>query len=306
MRLESDIAKTSGEKPLFNVCVFFLRGKINNQSDRITGLSSARLSKEGVTGTGTLVSVIFKAKAGGETQLRLKNVQLGSTTGDVIPAGRDEVVIRIEGQLATGDVNRDGEISILDMILIARHLGETVPADSEVDVNGDGIVNILDLIIVAQYFGESTAAAPSILAVDSRDGSDPAMVQAWIERAQVEDDGSIAFQQGIANLQRLLASLIPEKTLLLPNYPNPFNPETWIPYQLAEAGEVRIGIYDLKGSLVWELDLGYQSAGMYQSRGRAAYWDSTNDIGEKGASGVYFYTFTAADFSATRKMIILK
>ena len=106
MRLESDIAKTSGEKPLFNVCVFFLRGKINNQSGRITGLSSARLSKEGVTGTGTLVSVIFKAKAGGETQLRLKNVQLGSTTGDVIPAGRDEVVIRIEGQQATGDVNR--------------------------------------------------------------------------------------------------------------------------------------------------------------------------------------------------------
>ena len=86
------------------------------------------------------MSVTFKAKVAGETQVRLKNFQLGSTTGDVIPVDRDEVVIRIEGQLATGDVNRDGEISIFDMILIARHLGETVPADSAVDVNGDGTV----------------------------------------------------------------------------------------------------------------------------------------------------------------------
>ena len=297
---EGDFLKTA------DGTTFFRKGTINNRSGIITGLSSARLSGEGVNGTGTLLAVTFSAKAGGKTQLTLKNLQFGSGTGGVIPAGRHEVSITIEGQLATGDVNRDGQVSILDMILVAQHLGETTPSNSEVDVNGDGIVNILDLIIVAQYFGESTAAAPSILAVDSRDGSDPAMVQAWIERAQVEDDGSIAFQQGIANLQRLLASLIPEKTLLLPNYPNPFNPETWIPYQLAEAGEVRIGIYDLKGSLVRELDLGHQSAGMYQSRGRAAYWDSTNDIGEKVASGVYFYTFTAADFSATRKMIILK
>ena len=297
---EGDFLKTGGGS------TFFRKGRINDQSGKITGLSSARLSGEGVNGTGTLLAVTFSAKAGGKTQLTLKNLQLGSGTGGVIPAGRHEVSITIEGQLATGDVNRDGEISILDMILIARHLGETVPADSAVDVNSDGVVNVLDLILVAKHFGESTAAAPSILAVDSRDGLDPAMVQAWIEHAQLEDDGSIAFQQGIANLQRLLASLIPEETLLLPNYPNPFNPETWIPYQLAKAGEVRIGIYDLKGSLVWELDLGYQSAGMYQSRGRAAYWDSTNDIGEKVASGVYFYTFTAADFSATRKMIILK
>ena len=88
--------------------------------------------------------------------------------------------------------------------------------------------------------GKSTASAsPSILAMDDIDGLDPAMIQAWIKKAQVEDDGSIVFQQGIANLQRLLASLIPEETALLANYPNPFNPETWIPYQLIEPQQFR-------------------------------------------------------------------
>lgn len=233
--------------------------------------------------------------------MRLKNVQLGSTTGDVIPAGRDEVVIRIEGQLAIGDVNRDGEISILDMILIARHLGETVPADSAVDVNSDGVVNVLDLIVVAKHFGESTAAALSFIAE-----LNPAMIQAWIDTAELEDDGFLVFKQGIANLRKLLASLIPKETALLANYPNPFNPETWIPYQLAKPATVRVQIYDVGDNLVRQLDLGYLSAGIYQSRLRAVYWDGNNAVGEPVASGLYFYTLMAGDFTATRKMLILK
>ena len=245
-------------------------------------------------------------KTAGQTQLRLENFQLADITGVSIAAGPHEVVITVEGQLATGDVNRDGQVSILDLVLVARHFGETVPANSEVDINGDGIISILDLILVAQHMGGSTAAAPSMLAVDDMHGLDPAMIQAWIERAQTEDDGSIAFQRGIARLQQLLTLLIPEKTVLLANYPNPFNPETWIPYQLAEPSEVRIGIYDVRGSLVRQLDLGHQSAGMYTTRSRAAYWDGTNDIGEKVSSGVYFCTLTAGDFSATLKMLILK
>ena len=88
-----------------------------------------------------------------------------------------------------------------------------------------------------------------------------------------KDDGSIAFQEGIANLQRLLASLIPEETTLLANYPNPFNPETWIPYHLANSSDVRITIYDTRGVLVRQLDLGHQREGYYTSQSRAAYWD---------------------------------
>ena len=98
----------------------------------------------------------------------------------------------------------------------------------------------------------------------------------------------------------------PTETTLLPNYPNPFNPETWIPYQLASPSDVTVRIYAVNGSLVRRLVLGHQAAGMYQGRSRAVYWDGKNEIGEPVASGVYFYTLTADDFTATRKMLIRK
>ena len=98
----------------------------------------------------------------------------------------------------------------------------------------------------------------------------------------------------------------PARNLLLPNYPNPFNPETWIPYQLAAPAEVSLMIYGIDGRLVRRLALGHQAAGFYTARERAAYWDGRNTIGEPVASGVYFYTLMAGDFSATRRMLILK
>ena len=297
---EGNFLKTGGG------ATFFQKGVINNRSGKITGLSSARLSKDGASGTGTLLSVTLAAKTAGQTQLRLENFQLAAITGAPIAAGPHEVGITIEGQLAIGDVNRDGQVSILDLVLVARHFGETVPANSEVDINGDGLINIIDLILVAQHMGGSTAAAPSILAVDGIEGLDPVMIQAWIERAQLEDDGSIVFQQGIAKLQSLLASMIPEETVLLANYPNPFNPETWIPYQLANPSEVLITIYNTRGSVIRQLDLGHQREGYYTSRGRAAYWDGRNNVGERVASGVYFYQLQTDYLSLLRKMVILK
>ena len=98
----------------------------------------------------------------------------------------------------------------------------------------------------------------------------------------------------------------PEEDALHPNYPNPFNPETWIPYQLAEDSEVTITIYNANGTIIRKLSLGHQAAGVYQSKARAAYWDGRNELGEPVAGGVYFYTFTAGDFTATRKMLIRK
>ena len=98
----------------------------------------------------------------------------------------------------------------------------------------------------------------------------------------------------------------PAQTALLSNYPNPFNPETWIPYQLSAAADVSLTIYDIRGVVVRELVLGYQSAGVYYSRARAAHWNGLNNIGEPVASGVYFYTLKAGEFSATRKLLIRK
>ena len=96
------------------------------------------------------------------------------------------------------------------------------------------------------------------------------------------------------------------ESALLPNYPNPFNPETWIPYQLAKPAEVTLTIYSIDGKLIRTLALGHQDAGAYHSKARAAYWDGKNELGERVASGLYFYTFTTEDFSATRKMLIMK
>ena len=107
-------------------------------------------------------------------------------------------------------------------------------------------------------------------------------------------------------LEQLARALTPNKTALLANYPNPFNPETWIPYQLSKAANVTISIYAADGSVVRTLTLGNRDAGMYKNRSQAAYWDGKNKMGESVASGVYFYTLTAGDFSATRKMLILK
>ena len=99
---------------------------------------------------------------------------------------------------------------------------------------------------------------------------------------------------------------VAKKDALLPNYPNPFNPETWIPYQLAAASSVRIHIYDLMGWRVRTLDLGGQQAGAYLSRSRAAYWDGRNTLGERVATGVYFYRLETDDFTATKRMVIVK
>ena len=98
----------------------------------------------------------------------------------------------------------------------------------------------------------------------------------------------------------------PNQSQLLQNYPNPFNPETWIPYQLSEDSPVSVSIYDTTGKLVRTLSLGFQSAGFYNSRGRAAYWDGRNTLGEPVASGIYFYLLTTPSFHQTRRLVILK
>jgi hypothetical protein len=99
---------------------------------------------------------------------------------------------------------------------------------------------------------------------------------------------------------------IPDQSLLLPNYPNPFNPETWIPYQIREPADVMIRIYSTSGQLVRTLDLGQRAAGFYLGHTRAAHWDGHNDAGEKVSSGIYFYQIKAGDFNAMRKMVIVK
>ena len=291
---EGDFLKSDGGT------TFFQEGRIDNTAGKITGLKAVLLSEHGVDGSGTILQVTFKTKSNGETALELQNFKFGSSTGEIIPAAPLEVYITVEERLLSGDVNRDGDVDIFDLILVARQFGQTVPADSDVDINGDGMVDIFDLALVAKEFGG--AAAPAI----AKGRVDAAIIQEWIAEARFKDDGSIVFRQGIKNLEALLALLIPQETSLQPNYPNPFNPETWIPYQLATPAEVTLTIHDVNGGVVRFLEFGNQAAGVYQSRNRAVHWDGRNQRGESVASGLYFYTLKANDFTATRKMLIRK
>ena len=199
------------------------------------------------------------------------------------------------------DVNGDGVVNILDLVVVAQGLGTDNP---EADVNGDGVVNVFDLVQVAGAIGGGGAApsasSPELSMISA------AAVERWLAGAQGLGVGDANFQRGIRFLEGLLAALTPKETALLPNYPNPFNPETWIPYRLARGAEVAITIYDTKGTLVRRLALGNQAAGYYAERGKAAYWDGRNERGEAVASGIYMYQFRAGDYAASRRMVIVK
>ncbi len=136
----------------------------------------------------------------------------------------------------------------------------------------------------------------------SADSPDPRMGVEPVRHIVTVDD----VKRGTIQLEALIAYEIPAGTELLRNYPNPFNPETWIPYRLAKDADVSLTIYDANGALVRTIDMGHQSAAVYESRAKAIYWDGRNHFGEQVASGVYFYSLSAGDFSATRKMVILK
>ena len=201
------------------------------------------------------------------------------------------------------DVNSDGVVNIFDLVSVASQFGKQ-GQNLAADVNSDGSVNILDLVLVAGLFGEG-AAAPSAQP-QAAEILSAAAVRQWLTDAKALAITDPIMRQGVIVLEQLLASLTPTETQLLANYPNPFNPETWIPYRLAEDAFVTLTIYDQSGHIVRTVDVGHQPAAAYESRSQAIYWDGRNQIGEQVASGVYFYHLSAGDFSATRKMLILK
>ena len=208
------------------------------------------------------------------------------------------------------DVNRDGTVNVSDLVLVAASFGETIAGNPNPnpDVNRDGIVNVADLLLVASLL-RAVPAAP-VFHVQEMSTLTAANLQAWISQAKTYDINVPAevVKKGVSVLEQLLATrMFPTEPRLLANYPNPFNPETWIPYQLAKPAEVTLHIYTMTGELVRTLALGHHPAGVYHTKNRAAHWDGRNAHGERVASGIYFYTLNAGgNFTATRKMLIQK
>ncbi len=197
--------------------------------------------------------------------------------------------------MAREDVNNDGIVDAQDVVLVDQN---------NLDLNDDGVSDIADILLVIEAMGNAGGApaarsqAQHLLTAEK--------IQQWLIEAALLGEDFPTYQRGILVLEQLLVLLTPKKTALLPNYPNPFNPETWIPYQIAEPANVTVHIYATNGHLVRTLILGHQPAGIYHNRNRAAYWDGRNELGEPVASGIYFYTLSAGNFTATRRMLIRK
>ena len=242
----------------------------------------------------------------GKNVLLVAIENLGGPWGGYFGFASDaEYTIPTQVALPAWDVNEDGITDATDVLLVTAALGQEPPENPRLDVNGDGVVDAKDLALVVEHLGEGDApAAASRLAQPL--GFTLENVEHTLNILRAADDGTLTFKRGIENLEQLLTRFVPERTALLHNYPNPFNPETWIPYQLAKPAEVTLRIYAVNGAVVRTLALGHQPAGVYRIRSRAAYWDGRNAVGEPVASGLYFYTLTAGDFSATRKMLIRK
>ncbi len=219
------------------------------------------------------------------------------------------------------DVNNDDRVDIFDLILVWLNVGQDANDFQQFDVNHDGVIDKEDIIAVANNLDDPEIDAPSAISSHNQIGGitirarqvyiDDRMVsretvQQLLNLVGEADDGSLAFKHSVTMIEKILEMMTPNKTALLANYPNPFNPETWIPYQLAKPADVTLSIYSVDGKLIRRLALGHQAAGIYQNRSRAAYWDGRNTQGEPVASGVYFYTFKAGSFTATRKMSIRK
>ena len=260
---------------------------------------------EASNGAGTLVTLTFEVIDFKASTLILSQVYLvdsdgkrwEATTANGAVTEPPEPVEEI-----VGDINRDGVVDILDLKIVGARFGQR--GQNRADLNGDGLVDIVDLVLVASEFG-GEAAAPSLYpqALELLTAAD---VRQWLSQAEQLALTDPTYLRGITVLEQLHAALIPQETTLLPNYPNPFNPETWIPYHLFNDADVQISIYDTKGALVRRLDLGHQMAGYYTDRTKAAYWNGRNESGESVASGIYFYQLRAGDYTALRRMVILK
>ena len=271
------------------------------REERLTASTLA----EAANGNGTLATLTFEVQDFKPSTVTLSEVYLVDADGkrwEATTVGAEVTIPPEPAEAIFGDINRDGVVNIQDLAIVNARFGQT--GENSADLNADGLVDIVDLVLVAGAFNEG-AAAPA-LNPHVWERLTTGDVQGWLSQAQQLTRTDPAYLRGMTVLEQLLKTLTPKKSALLPNYPNPFNPETWIPYHLSNDADVYISIYDTKGVLVRRLDFGHQIAGYYIDRTKAAYWDGKNELGERVASGVYFYHLFAGDYSATRKMLILK
>lgn len=302
---------------------FWKKTVIDNSKGQVSA-TAARITKGGVEGTGVLATVTFEAIKKDETVVALENLILSGPKGEAVSVSVSGTTVIVKGEETPWDVNRDGRVDILDLVMVGQRFGEriTLHEPPDPDVNRDGIVNVLDLVLIGQHFGEDYTTASPLYAVVREDvlgrlsSKQLKSLQKALSALESMSNPSHGAVVARNSLRRWLVQIKPKvtETRLLQNFPNPFNPETWIPYQLKEASDITIRIYTVTGQLIRTLSPGYKPAGIYTSRQRAAYWDGQDSTGQRVSSGVYFYSMIAkplhrdkhgfGDFTATRKLIV--
>jgi len=269
---------------------------IDNNKGKIT-IAVSKTCDVGVTGTGVLATITFKTIGIGESSIDFQNVSLKNILGkDIDFALLDAKLAVTEFDLF--DVNKDGVVDILDFV-------KSRP-DGNVDVNGDGIVDILDIIasinhevdiILWDVNGDGIVDINDFIKIQNNSGINP----------DTNGDGIVDILDIVYLLkgaQGAPASRFANE--LGVSFPNPTNPEAWIPFRLAENNDVVVRIYSMMGQLVRTLELGHKTPGIYTTKTTAAYWDGKDENGQHVSSGIYFYNIKAGNFSATKKMVVLE
>ena len=214
-----------------------------------------------------------------------------------------EFTYREPKQQLIWDISQNEVVDIFDLVIVAGRFGKK-GQNLTGDIDKNDIVDIFDLVQIASNFG---ATIESLAAPSMRDHRIAYLRNALTElEAWKKTDPNITFITKLLKNWMVVTGNIPMVTKLLPNYPNPFNPETWIPFQISDASTVKLSIFDVTGHQIRRIETGYRQAGIYRNQSDAIYWDGRNKIGEPATSGVYFYTLQTDNFSATRKMIVLK
>jgi hypothetical protein len=293
---------------------FWRQPEVDTEAGTIVGAAST-LAEAGSIDVedDVLMTFTFETKELGRTMIWLQDVKLSDPEGKLIPLLVTSAFITIS---PPWDVVTDSVIDIRDMAVVGQNLVVPLTAPGDVDlmpdadeynpdVDRNGVVDVDDLIIVSSHFGESYKGSNTTEKLSPI--AELRKAYYLIDAAPGNSPDIDRFKAHLARLIVMDRAISPPVTFrLLPNYPNPFNPATWIPYQLAQASDVTISIFTASGQLVRILDLGHKEAGSYTSKDKAVYWDGRNERGEELASGVYFYVMRAGDFTATCKMLMEK